>query len=142
MTEEQYLKTRVDDQIKWYDKKSVTNKTLYFSLKVLEIVFASSIPIFSLFANDWTRIVIAILGALISVIASILALYKPNDKWKQYRNTAEALKNEKHIYLAKTGTYTTDEPFKMLVERVEFIVSKENSNWTQIIGTSDNQKDK
>lgn len=140
MNEEQYLKTRVEDQIVWYDKKSVTNKTLYYTLKVLEILFAASIPIITLFEN--TKIIIAILGALISVIASILALYKPNDKWKQYRNTAEALKNEKHIYLAKTGTYTTDEPYKMLVERIEFIVSKENSNWTQIIGTTDNQRDK
>jgi len=140
MTEEQYLKTRVDDQIKWYDKKSVTNKTLYFTLKVLEILFASAIPIITLF--EGTKIIIAILGALISVIASVLALYKPSDKWKQYRNTAEALKNEKYIYLAKAGTYVSDEPYKMLVERIEFIVSKENSNWTQIIGTTDNQKDK
>jgi Protein of unknown function (DUF4231) len=142
MTEEQYLKTRVEDQIKWYDKKSVSNKQGYFILKVLEIIFASAIPIISLFNNEWARIVIAILGALISVIASVLALYKPNDKWKQYRNTAEALKNEKYIYLAKTGYYLTDEPFKVLVEKIEFIVSKENSNWTQIIGITDNQKDK
>ena len=36
------------------------------------------------------------------------------------------------MYLTRTGVYDTESPFKLLVERVESIISKENVNWASL----------
>ena len=44
MLPEEYLQERLDDQIKWYDKKSSWNQTCFKRLRALEIFFPSAIP--------------------------------------------------------------------------------------------------
>ncbi|HFC76762.1 MAG TPA: DUF4231 domain-containing protein, partial [Candidatus Moranbacteria bacterium] len=42
----------------------------------------------------------------------------------------ESLKHEKYLFLTKSEPYDIDEPFKLLVQRVESLISKENTNWS------------
>ena len=52
--------------------------------------------------------------------------------WTTYRSTCEALKHEKFLYLSKAGSYATAaNPKVMLAERVESLVSQEQSKWMQ-----------
>src|SRR5262245_7683277 len=73
-TAEEYLETRVKDQIDWYDKKSAKNKTKFLTLKVTEIILALFIPFLSGYINDDTNDLKVIVGALGIVVAAIAGL--------------------------------------------------------------------
>jgi hypothetical protein len=47
-----------------------------------------------------------------------------------YRSTCEALKHEKHLWLAKAGPYLeAANPEALLAERVEALISREHAKW-------------
>ncbi len=57
-----------------------------------------------------------------------LGQYQAN--WIGYRSTCEALKHEKHLYLAQAGPYTDPlAAVRALAERVEGLVSQEHAKW-------------
>jgi hypothetical protein len=43
------------------------------------------------------------------------------------------LKHEKYLYLTKTEPYDGEDAFNELVKRVEDMISKENTRWSQYI---------
>jgi len=64
----------------------------------------------------------------------VLQLYQYQQIWTTYRATAEAMKHEKFIYLAKGGPYATaTDPRALLAERVEGLGSQENSKWASLV---------
>lgn len=129
-----YLEDRLNNQIDWYDKKSISSQKKYKSLKLLEIIMASIIPVLSVFSKDFNFItwIIAIVGSSISIIEGWLAVMKYHENWIEYRSICETLKHEKYMFLTDTGVYSTHNSFKLLVERVESIISKENINWANM----------
>jgi Protein of unknown function (DUF4231) len=44
LSPEKYLEERIEDQIKWYEKKSRSNKRGYVLLRLVEILSAAAIP--------------------------------------------------------------------------------------------------
>jgi hypothetical protein len=137
MDEQTYIKERVDHQIKWYSTKSSRNKAWHLWTKGLIIVFAALIPFAAGFITPetkWLNYIIATLGVLTAVFSGLSALLKFHEKWEEYRTTSETLKHEKYLYLTKSGPYNNEEePFKFLVSRIENLISKENSAWSQYI---------
>jgi|TARA_B110000037_G_scaffold137421_1_gene155579 hypothetical protein len=141
MTEEEYIKERVDDQIDWYGKKSATNKNYHLWTKGLVIVFAALIPFAAGFISEktiWLNYVIAVLGVLTAIFTGLSALLKFQEKWNEYRTTSETLKHEKYLFRTEAGPYDGEsEPFKFFVSRIENLISKENSAWSQYINKDD-----
>ena len=135
MAPEEYIEQRLSDQIGWYDRKSITNQRWFKRLRFAEIVAASIIPFLSGFAGDSLRIKIAIgaLGIVVAAIASLLGLLQLQEHWIEYRATAESLRREKFLFLTETDPYDNDDAFHLLVQRVEALLSKENTEWTQAI---------
>ncbi len=139
MNESEYFETRLDDQIDWYDKKSMSNQKWFKRLRVIEIVAAAAIPLLSGFIEDnpdSLKIVIGLLGLLIVVITGVVTLYKFQENWIEYRTTSETLKHEKFLYLTACEPYNVDKPFCLLVQRVENLISKENTKWVEYIKSS------
>lgn len=135
INEQEYLDQRLEDQIEWYDSKSVKAQNNYKRLRMAEMVFSASIPILVTFWNNskWISTTVAILGACITIFAGIHGLYNFQENWIEYRSTAEILKHEKYMYLTKSGIYAEEKTdFKQLVDRVESIISHENINWAQL----------
>ncbi|MBT8184415.1 MAG: DUF4231 domain-containing protein [Eudoraea sp.] len=143
MTEEQYISERVEDQIKWYEKKSARNKKYYLWSNASIIVFAALIPFLAGLSDeevDWPKYLIAILGVLTATLTGISALYKFQEKWATYRMTGESLKREKLLYQTRTQPYDSmPSAFNQFVSNVESLMSSENSGWTQIINQKDEQ---
>ncbi len=139
MNEQSYIKERVDDQIKWYDQKSKTNKIFFISLRTTEIILAILIPFLVGFITDATinKYIIGILGVIVAIIAGILSFYKFQENWLQYRTTSERLQREKNLFLAKSKTYNKEDNFTIFVENIENIISKENSTWLDYIKKDD-----
>jgi len=135
MNEEEYVAQRVDDQIAWYDEKSHTSQRSYKWLRVVEIIAAAAIPFLSGYISAATppiQIVVGFLGFLVAVIAGLIGLCQFQEKWINYRTTCESLRHEKYLFLTKTDPYDIDVPFPLFVQRVESLISTENTRWSQM----------
>lgn len=142
MSPEEYIQHRLDDQIAWYDQKSQWNQNWFKRLRVLEIVFAMSIPFFvSEITNDthYLKGIVGVIAVCVAVISGLVTLYKFQENWIEYRTVAETLKHEKFIYLTNTPPYHEENAFKTLVERVESAISKENTTWARITNEKEKQ---
>ncbi len=136
LTAAEYFDQRLEDQITWYSDASDHSKVLYSGLRVIEIVAAAIIPLLSgmnnLLYGKW---IIGGLGMLIAISAATGSLFKYHENWIQYRATSEALKHEKFLFLGRSAPYDGENAFQILVQRVEQLISKENSNWTVAVKT-------
>ena len=119
---------RLEEQISWYSRGARRNKRWYMRIKLVQIVSAAAIPVLA--ATDLPTWVAGGLGALIVVLESVQQLCQFHSNWTHYRSTAEALKHEKYLYLARAGSYAgAANPEALLAERVEGKVSQEHSAW-------------
>jgi hypothetical protein len=136
MNSEEYLKGRLEDQIDWYSKKSKFNKRWFLSISTLEIVAATSIPFLVNYIekdDPMFKITAGLVGVLVAILTGIIALWKFQELWIQYRSTCESLKHHKYLYETKTKPYNRDDSFSILVENVEILISKEHSIWGNFV---------
>jgi len=130
LTPEEVTLHRLDDQIAWYDGKSALNQRRFKVLKATTVVSASLIPVLTTAAGAIGARITAGLGVLIAVVEGLQQMNQYQANWTAYRSTAEALKHEKYLYLAKAGPYTNvSTAHATLAERVEALVSQENAKW-------------
>jgi hypothetical protein len=125
---------RLEEQIAWYDRKSLLNQRRYKVIKFVVIASAALIPFLAAFADGsqthWFHWVTGALGVLITVLEGVLQLNQYQQNWVTYRSTCEALKHEKYVYLGKASPYAeAADPHALLAERVESLVSQENAKW-------------
>ena len=143
MNESEYIKSRIDDQLNWYERKSAINKKIYQRCQFLLLIFAGLITLSAFIKPDGDHkewlITVPILGALIALITGVVKIYKFQENWTAYRSTAELLKFEKFMFMTKTQPYNGPDAFNVLVQRVEGLISKENSQWTQYTSQSEEQ---
>lgn len=119
---------RLEDQINWYDRKSGDNQRRYKWLKLLELAVAAALPVVAVVGSPvW---VTGSLAAVIVVLEGAQHLYQFQEHWITYRSTAEALKHERYLYLAKAGPYVGEDQHRQLAERLEGLISQEHAKWT------------
>jgi len=118
---------RLEDQIDWYERRSVANQRAFKQLKAVELVLAAAIPLVAGF--DAPGLAAGVLGALVVVLEGVQQLGQFQQNWLTYRSTAEALKHEKYLYLARAGPYGGRTSHRRLAERVEALVSQEHARW-------------
>ncbi len=132
ISQDDYFSERLNNQIDWYDRKSIQSQRWFKRLQVIVIVSSATIPFLSGYMDEETlylKIAVGLLGLLIAAITAVLGLYQFQENWLEYRTTCETLRHEKYLFLAKAAPYNEEEPFLLLVERVEGLISKENTNW-------------
>jgi len=128
---EEYLKTRYQEQIDWYGGKADANKRYYTVIQWGVISLAVTVP--ALIASplpgrfEWVPITLSV---FLAIGTGALKAFKYQENWLNYRTTAETLKKEKHFYGAGAGEYATArDKERLFVERVESLISRENSLW-------------
>jgi len=136
MTADEYVAERLDDQIAWYDAKSLASQRWFKRLRMAEFVAAASIPFLAAYLAPGlpqTKILIGVVGVGVAVITAALGLYQFQEHWIEYRTTCEALKREKYLFLTSSEPYRGDpaDRLQLLVQRVEALISKENASWAQ-----------
>jgi len=134
MTPEQYLQDRIEDQIRWYGDRSRSNQTTYRRLRTIEIVLAASILLLAGYVGEVPslRVVVGAAGVLLAVIAGVFSLYRFHENWVAYRNTGEALKREKFLYLTGAPPYSEPNGFGQFVARCEALMGSEQEKWTAL----------
>src|SRR5713101_1827876 len=124
---------RLEDQIGWYDRKSITNEQYFKRIKMLEIAAAATIPFLSAFTFSRMMWVTGGLGVLITVLEGMLHLNQYQQNWITYRSTCESLKHEKYTYLGRAAPYANvPDPHALLAERIESLVSQEHAKWASV----------
>lgn len=133
---------RMEDQIEWYDRKSLRYQKTYKRIKVVEIIAAAAIPFLSALniseasagqPGHLTSWIIGGLGLLITILEGILQLNQYQQNWIAYRSACEGLKHEKYAYLAKAAPYKdAADPHALLAERVEALISQEHAKWASV----------
>ena len=80
------------------------------------------------------ELVVGGLGVLITILEGVLQLNQYQQVWTTYRATSEALTHEKYLFLALAGPYAAAgvNPPVLLAERIEAIMSQENTKWVSL----------
>ncbi len=122
---------RLENQIRWYDDKSIRAQRSFRVLKTIQIFVAALIPVASLI-EPTNAVIPGSLGAVILILEGLqeLGMYRQN--WQKYRSSCESLQHEKYLYMAASGPYaglSDDEIKRVLAERIEALISEEHTNW-------------
>ncbi len=123
---------RLEDQLDWYDNKSLHCQNWYKRLKFVQISLAVLIPVFSQLDAECAKWATSLAGVTIAVLEGMQHLNQYSMLWVTYRATAERLKHEKFLFLSAAGPYkgvAEQERLIALAERVEEHVSTEHANW-------------
>jgi len=119
---------RLEDQIKWYDQRSLSNQRYFKWLKAVEIISAALVPLSA--SSGASPVVTGGLGIVIIIVEGLQQLNQYHHNWIVYRSTCESLRHEKFLYLANAGPYsTTKEAHAVLAERIESLISQEHAKW-------------
>ena len=130
---EKYLEERYHPQIKWYDIKAISNQNTYKSIQWLVIILAAVTPVLVAMGVTWERWVAIVISALVAIGTSVLKTFKYQENWINYRTTCETLRKEIHYYNARINDYeTSNDPMALFIERVEALISRENTLWLTV----------
>lgn len=135
MSEEQYMKERVDDQIAWYDTKSIKAQRNYKLCTFAILCSSALIPFVTNLAIEsfWTKVLVSFLGVCATLSQGVINVNKYNENWIEYRTICETLKKEKYMYLTRAGVYAEQgNRFSYFSERIESTISQENVNWASL----------
>jgi hypothetical protein len=129
-----YLEERVEDQLKWYGNKAVSNKNRFRFFQIITIIAGAIVPIVNVFnlGDLETRIISSILGGMIAIVTAITQLEKYQESWILYRTTHELLKKEKFLFKNNAGDYaklSEEDQNRLFVERIETVVSSETTKY-------------
>ncbi len=123
---------RLENQLDWYDRKSISAQRWYKRLKFIQVVLAISIPAIIQVDEGMGKWLASIAGGLIAIIEAVQHMNQYSTLWITYRSTAERLKHEKFLFLSTAGPYrglAEADRLIILAERVEEHVSTEHANW-------------
>jgi hypothetical protein len=118
---------RLEDAIDWYDRRAGENQRLYKWLKLLELAVAAAVPVVAGVGSPvW---VTGGLAAVVVVLEGAQHLFQFHEQWITYRSTAESLKHQHYLYLAKAGPYRGEDRRSQLATRTEALISQEHAKW-------------
>jgi hypothetical protein len=117
---------RLIEQQRWYSAESSAAQRAYKRVKLLQIVVGAAVPVAALIAP---QVATAVIAAIVVVAESLQQLFRWHTDWLLYRSTSEALKHEQFQYLARIGPYRGDDRHTVLAERIEALLSSEQSRW-------------
>lgn len=132
-----YLQNRYRDQIDWYDKKSMSNQNTYKNIQKVLIILSASTPVliaitFYYFTKWYVALFPIVISVIVAILTSVVKTFKYQENWMNYRTICETLKKEYYLYQAEIGDYgDTVDKEALFVERVESLISRENSLWIE-----------
>lgn len=140
----EYMKSRVDSQIDWYNRKAGTLKRRYRWLKICTITMGGLIPVAIAFSDflPLTKYLAAVFGAAISILEGISGMLRDKETLTEYRAAAEALIAEKMQFQSGAGKYAAaTKPFLLFVDTCETIMGAETSKWVAVSSNQDKKQD-
>lgn len=136
MNIDEYMKTRVEQQIEWYEKKARSCQRKYTISQTIEIILAALIPLLSSYADNLKIIgfIMGVFGAAIAIIKSLSKLYKWPENWIGYRTACDLLRYQKVLFETRSAPYNSkpESIENIFVHNVEQIISSEHNQWKSL----------
>ncbi|HWT22147.1 MAG TPA: DUF4231 domain-containing protein [Solirubrobacteraceae bacterium] len=125
-----YCRERVEDQIAWYERKSMSCKRIYLWMQAVAVVVAACVPVTTSLAQEVPQLLIAatVLGLTVALVAAFESVMHYREQWKNYRSTANYLKREREFFRHRAGPYRgmgDGDARISFVERVEEAIENE-----------------
>lgn len=131
----EYLETRYKTAVKWCDSKSILNKRYYNIFQISIIVLSAITPILAILELKWPTTITA---SLIAIATGLIKFLKFEENWLNYRTICETLRKEPYLLEAELSDYSRcDDKYKLFVDRVESLISRENTLWLTTISSKD-----
>ena len=125
---EDYITSRLDPQILYYEKRSALFRREHNVLSILTLFLMAAIPFLTLLLDlaPSVRFAIAAVGIAASILSGILYFHNAKEQWHSYCEVAQSLQSEKENYLYSAGPYepldTQREKDALLVATCEAIL--------------------
>ncbi len=129
---------RLETMIRWYVRNTTYNKWEYTILKLIQIVLAALLPFLSQYNKSNSGFIIGIIGIVIVLLEGFQQLGQYHQSWINYHATRDALTQEKFLYLARAGPYSTTQCPKdtdlvpRLAENIEALIAQDRSRWATL----------
>jgi len=124
-----YMKSRVEDQVVYFDSSAISNQRAYRRLKLTSIacnILTTMTIALAFTVPEAYKVWMGILALVLSTI--VLGTYQLEEfqnygaKWEKFRLVAEQLKSERVMYMNRAGSYSSGDDAssrREFVERVE-----------------------
>jgi len=127
---EKFYNNRYGGQIRWYGDKAAKNKKIYHLFQWGVIVLSSALPVLIASIPASHSYITIVMAILLAIGTAGLKTFKFQETWISYRTIAETLKKEEYFYHSGSGPYKgVADNEELFMERVESLISKENTIW-------------
>lgn len=133
-----YIESRITPRLEWYDKRATWNKQAHLALESGSAILSIALVLL-IHVDVIPRLVLAVIAALISALLALGRIGRFGEKWHVYRLAAEAVQSEIELFRHNAGPYALDSAAgdRLLVERVEALLTNEARTWSQITRVED-----
>ncbi|WNF14871.1 DUF4231 domain-containing protein [Microcystis aeruginosa] len=133
--QKQFMKARWLDQLLWLEGRAQTTRNQYYFLRLLTIIGGVIVPALvslNINAND-VKVVVSWLAfglsQVVAISAAVEEFFHYGERYRHYRNTAEAMKIEGWQFLQLSGSYrhaqSYAEVYPDFAQRVENIIQRD-----------------
>lgn len=133
-----YIRHRIVPRMEWYGSKSRYCENRYRTLMTVSIIVSAIIPVVSIFADGtvYIKVIIALLGAVVTTISALISLQNYNELAVQYRNMREILLNTVYMYFNNRGEFALEQDQQArdgkLVDICEGYIMQEIASWKKL----------
>ncbi len=127
-----FLKKRYEDQLQWFEAKAAAQKRRYHVLQTSVVVISSSMPVMVTMMPPTQNWITASASVMLALGTALLKMLHLPEAWINYRDTAQALRQEQSWMEFQTGVYAELDPAsarRKFIDRVEDILLKESGTW-------------
>lgn len=142
MDAEEYIETRVKDQLGYYRRAANRAKRWHIITQTMIVFLGLLVPVLAILpgiqlgenGQDYKTVVITLVSLVLAITTGIANFLKFGDHWLAYRTTEELLKRELYLFTTGSGPYRDNEiAYSDFVENVESLISTENERFRAIV---------
>jgi len=127
---DKFLTDRYKKEVNWYDRRANRNQLLYTIFQWVAICLSALTPFLIVIGEVWSHLLAVAMAVLVAISTAALKAFKYQENWINYRTTCETLRKEIHFYEAGIQGYdSVADKEALFVERVESLISRENTLW-------------
>jgi Protein of unknown function (DUF4231) len=117
-------------QFRWYDRSATRCRRGYQALKIATLILGGAVTVLAAIgASAWLT---ASMAAAIVGAEGVQQLFQLHVNWISYRATAEALRQQAFLYVARVGPYTDLATRRdRLADAISAITTTENTSWAK-----------
>lgn len=113
--------------LEWYTRKAIKYKYIFLILSIVNIAIPQISTI--VIIEGECILASAVMSAIVSFSAALLALLNVRERWTAYRSAAENIKRQYTLYCLQTSPYQGEEAHLRYLQVLEQGMAEEHKHW-------------